>query len=304
MYTKILVALDGSWMSEGILPHARFFANALKVSVELLQVIEPDIIQTLYDPQRGQDLDVVEGHLKSVSQTYLERVASSFQDKDRVNCTVEVGKPAEVIIDKARREKELLVAMSTHGHSGMKHWFLGSVTEKVLYATTNHLLLVRRKEESGEPEPASLKTILVPLDGSKLAEQVLTHVASLAQRLRLGVILVRVHELPLSSYLATEDYVPDLPQLSQRLEEEAKNYLEMKAQQLRAKEVENVSTLALSGKAAEKIIDVAWKTTDNLVMMCTHGRSGIGRWVIGSVTSCVVRHSNDPVLVIRASNRR
>ncbi|NIM21939.1 MAG: universal stress protein, partial [Candidatus Latescibacteria bacterium] len=114
---------------------------------------------------------------------------------------------------------------------------------------------------------------------------------------------VRVHDLPLSSYFATEDYIPDLRQLSQRLEEEAKNYLETKARQLRVSEVANVSTLAVSGKAAEKIIDVAWKTNDNLVMMCTHGRSGIGRWVIGSVTSRVVRHSNDPVLVIRASNR-
>lgn len=298
MYTKILVPLDGSWMSEKIVPYARFFAHALKIPVELLQVIDPDSMQILRDPA-SEPLNVVETKLRSVSRTYLERMGGAFSDEINIRCSVEVGKPTEVILARAAVDSGILIAMSTHGHSGVTRWFLGSVAEKVLQASTNHLLLVRKSNQRSDNEIVNLTTVLVPLDGSSLAEKVLIHVASLAQKLNLEVIVLRIYDLPVSSYFVTEDYIPDMRQLSQNLEAETKHYLEMKAQQLLARGVERVSTMAISGKAADTIIDMAWKTPDNLVMMCTHGRSGIGRWVIGSVASRVVRHSNDPVLLIR-----
>lgn len=66
--------------------------------------------------------------------------------------------------------------------------------------------------------------------------------------------------------------------------------------------MDRVSTVVLEGNAAEKIIDLAHKSPKSLVAMSTHGRTGVGRWVLGSVTDRVVRHSDDPVLVIRASS--
>jgi len=64
--------------------------------------------------------------------------------------------------------------------------------------------------------------------------------------------------------------------------------------------VAKVSHILLVGSGADEIIDLARSTPDNLIAMCTHGRSGVGRWVLGSVTEKVVRHSGDPVLVVRA----
>ncbi len=94
--------------------------------------------------------------------------------------------------------------------------------------------------------------------------------------------------------------MPDIEGLLESLKEEAKDYLEKKVQQLSGDGVKNVSYVLAEGESAGKVIDFARETPDNLVAMCTHGRSGVGRWVLGSVTDRVVRHCGDPVLVIRA----
>jgi len=70
-------------------------------------------------------------------------------------------------------------------------------------------------------------------------------------------------------------------------------------EQLQAEQIDRVSILALEGRGPEEIIDLAQKTSDNIVAMSTHGRSGMGRWVLGSVTDRVVCYCGDPVLVIR-----
>jgi nucleotide-binding universal stress UspA family protein len=84
------------------------------------------------------------------------------------------------------------------------------------------------------------------------------------------------------------------------VKEEAGAYLEAKVDELRQNGVEKVSSILLLGSGADEIIDLARTTPDNLIAMCTHGRSGVKRWALGSVTEKVVRHSGDPVLVVRA----
>jgi len=142
--------------------------------------------------------------------------------------------------------------------------------------------------------------ILVPLDGSPLAERVIPPVALLSKKMGVEVILLRVYTLPRTAYVADE-YLPDMEKLREHIREETNGYLDARVQQLQGEGLDRVSSLLLEGDAAEEIIDMARRTADNLVVMCTHGRSGIGRWVLGSVTERVVRHSGEPVLVIRAA---
>jgi nucleotide-binding universal stress UspA family protein len=78
--------------------------------------------------------------------------------------------------------------------------------------------------------------------------------------------------------------------------------MERMAEELKGKGMDKVSAVVVEGLGAAEIIDFAQKTPDNLVAMCTHGRSGVGRWVLGSVTERVVQNSGDPVLVIRAAS--
>lgn len=292
MYNKILVPLDGSALSEGVLPYVRSLARAINVPVELLLVNESSQLTTSSPPMHGGE--------------YLEKVAASFSGITDVKCAVERGNPAGMIVDLAAATPGTLIAMATHGYSGAQRWLLGSVAEKVLHATTNHLLLVRPAEGESRGE-AELNTVLVPLDGSELAEKVLPTVRDLASRLRLKVVLVRVLT-PL--YVGQpEAFVPmfgvniqSQKELWAQVRTAATQYLSGKVERLSGEGITEVSSVLIDGGAegaAAGIIDLAKKTAHSLVAMSTHGRSGIGRWILGSVAERVVRYSSDPVLVIR-----
>ncbi len=300
MYNRILVALDGSQLSESILPYARFFAKTLKIPVELLHVIDPETLMPSVVAQHGRYHDILTAE-REYGSDYLKKVATSFSGSPAVDCCVEIGKPAEVIVDRAAAHAGALIAIATHGRSGVKRWVLGSVADKVLHAAANHLLLVRTTEEARNTEEALLKSVLVPLDGSGLAESVIPHVAELAKKMDLEIVLLRVYHLPVPVY-AAEEYAPDLGELWEQIKKEAQEYLEEKVRQLEKEGLERVFAVSMEGEAAGKIIGLAQEKPQSLVAMCTHGRTGVGRWVLGSVTDRVVRHSGDPVLVIRPSS--
>jgi nucleotide-binding universal stress UspA family protein len=92
----------------------------------------------------------------------------------------------------------------------------------------------------------------------------------------------------------------DYDQLIAAVRDEATQYLEKKAAEVKKLGVEKVSVVAKEGFAADEIIALGRKNSDSLIAMCSHGRTGVKRWVLGSVTEAVVRHSGDPVLVMRA----
>lgn len=305
MYSKMLVPLDGSPNSEHILPYARSFAKAFRVPVELLHVIHPDTIEAFIDTARGRGNDVVHSDLMKTSGEYLNRIARSFPDSPSVQCMVEVGQPAEMIIGRAGGDSGILVAMSTRGYSGVKRWLLGSVAAKVLHGTKNPLLLVKADEGARDDRETLVTRILVPLDGSGLAEKVLPHVAAISKALKLQVELVQAYTPPLSALIppdyqaAPQDFPGSV--VGQALRERAEGYLQEKLAQLLEAGVKEVSSTVIEGEAAHMIIETAQSTGGNLIAMCTHGRSGISRWVLGSVTERVLSHSGDPVLVIPAS---
>jgi nucleotide-binding universal stress UspA family protein len=297
MYEKILVPFDGSQISEAILPYARFLGDQLKLAVELIHVIDTEmpLSASAADQGRYQEFISAEG---ASSMAYLKNIATSFAASTQVDCRVEHGKPAEVIVDKAAGNSRTLIAMTTHGRSGINRWWLGSVADKVLHAAANPLLLVRGGDQTPAHGAGMLKRVLVPLDGSPLAETVIPYAAELAQKIGFEIILMRVFGVPVPVF--AEDYGPYVEELWNQVEAEAEKYLDEKAQQLQAQGLSRIAKVATAGFAAEKIIDSARERADCLVAMCTHGRSGMNRWVMGSVTDRVVRHCGDPVLIVRA----
>jgi nucleotide-binding universal stress UspA family protein len=160
---------------------------------------------------------------------------------------------------------------------------------------------VRAPEDSQTEGEAALSSVIVPLDGSEIAETVLSAVAALAKALELKVILIRVYGLPLATYGGDDYYVPDYLELKDQIKDEADGYLSSRASLLRTQGVANVSTVVIEGSAADAIISLARKTPDNLVALSPYGRSGLQRWVLGSVTEKVVRHCEDPVLIVRGA---
>lgn len=292
MYKKILIPLDGSALSETVLVYTKWLAQALQVSVELLHVNDPTRLAPFSPPLQGTE--------------YLKKIAASFPGVSDIKCTVELGNPADIIIDIAAAEPASLIAMATHGYSGAKRWLLGSVAEKVLRGAKNDLLLLRSPNGTSRGNP-EFETMLVPLDTSSLAEKILPVVAELALKLDLRVGLVHVvkhfYSAPPEAFLPVFGAnPPNLKQLWEEARAEANRYLSEKVAELRAQGLTHVDAVVVDGGAdgaAAAIIDLAEKTENALIVMSSHGATGISRWLIGSVTERVVRHSNGPVLVVR-----
>ena len=285
MYKKIVVPLDGSRLAERVLPWAKFLAGSLHLPADLLHVNDRETVAPSVYPAQGRD--------------YLKGVAATFLASIKVNCCVESGNAAEVIIDRASKDPAALITMATHGRSGAKRWLLGSVAQKVLQGSINPLLLIHPNDDARPVGETNLSTLILPLDGSHLAEKTFPHVMYLATCLKLDVVLIRTYTLPTAGYfMATGISPPALGEIGARLQQEVTEYLQSKSEQLQAEGVQKVSFVVVEGTGPEEIIDLARKTPQSLVAMSSHGRSGMGRWVLGSVTDRVVSYSGGPVLVI------
>lgn len=296
MYTRILIPLDGSKTAEKVIPCARSLSRCLDRPVELLSVIPIATMTSHVAAERARYLDAIIAEQEHRSRLYLENIACDFPGA-AVKCTVKRGNPAEAIIESAALDKETLITMATHGRSGIKRWLLGSVAEKVLRGTPNATLLVRTHDEVNTEK---LDSITVPLDGSKLAESILPIVTTIAKLMNLEIILFRAYELPASAYYGKEDYLPNYEELKAQVKIEVQSYLNKQIEELKSHGIENASLFITEGAGPEEIIGYAHERPNTLIAMCTHGRSGLRRWVLGSVTEKVVRHSGDPVLVMRA----
>jgi nucleotide-binding universal stress UspA family protein len=301
MYSKILIPLDGSKPAEKVLTYARYLAGKFKIPIELLAVIDIAEMAAHIPAKRARFLDgMIEDGMR-FSTTYLKGVASTFPAAD-VECTVEKGYAEEAIIEHGEADTAMLIAMATHGRSGLNRFLLGSVAEKVLRGTANPLLLVRATETAKSDGEAAFKSIIVPLDGSELAESVIPMVAGVAKKLGLKVVLFRAYHLPYNAYAGDDDYYAvNYDELISAVRDEANEYLDRKVAEVKKLGVANVSAVTKEGFAGDEIIAFGSKTSDGLIAICSHGRSGVKRWVLGSVTEIVARHTNNPMLVVRPS---
>ncbi len=299
MYTRILVPLDGSKTAENVLPYARTFAARLKLPVELLSVIDIAEMATHMARGRPGHIDTLVEDSKRAAEAYLREVAKTFPG-GAITCTVERGRAEGTIIERAASDKATLIAMATHGHSGVNRFLMGSVAEKVLRGTSNPLLLIRASEQAKTAGEAPLISIVVPLDGSELAEAVLPAAVELAKKLDLEVILFGAYRIPYGAYSGADGYYGiNFEELTAAVKAETTEYLQKKANELKVRGMDKVAYESSEGPAADEIIKVAKSKPGSLIAMSSHGRSGVQRWVLGSVTETVVRHSGNPVLVVR-----
>jgi nucleotide-binding universal stress UspA family protein len=300
MFTKMLIPLDGSKTAEKVLPYARYLAGKLKMPVELLAVIDIAEMTTHISAEKVRHLDTMIEDGVRASTTYFRGTATTFRDA-KVTCTVEKDRAEDAIISKSEADTAMLIAMATHGRSGLDRFLLGSVAEKVLRGAANPLLLVRATEEAKAEGEAVFKSVIVPLDGSELAESVIPMMAGVAKTLDLEVILFRAYHIPYNAYAGDDGYYAvNYDELIAGVRDEASEYLNKKVAEVKKLGVAKVTAMTKEGFAGDEIIAIGRKSPDNLIAMCSHGRSGVKRWVLGSVTETVVRHSGDPVLVVRA----
>ncbi|MEO8456494.1 MAG: universal stress protein [Chloroflexota bacterium] len=291
MIKKILVPLDKSELAAQALPLARSIAMATGAEIILLSVIEPGEYWS-GDPndipwQRAQE---------RTASRYLDEIAGGEFRKDiAVRVRLAWGPAASTIREIAGEENVDLIVMTTHGRSGLVRWVMGSVTNKLVHTSTHPMVLVYAREECGAKEPAKIERILVPLDGSARSEAVLPIVGELALELEATLLLERVI-VPHSLLFAGEYSADRLPFLEEEAEP-AQEYLDRIAAQQRSRGL-TVETDVHTGHTAIAILDAANRREADMIALSTHGRTGPGRWVIGSVADAVVRHSTLPCLVL------
>jgi len=300
MYKKILVPLDGSSVAEQVLPYARLLARGLDVPVALLGIVDATELASAMSKEKARYFDATIEDSARRSRDYLKKIAQTFP-RANVSFAVEKGRAEEVIIAKTDADKQTLITMATHGRSGLDRWLLGSVAEKVLRGSANPLLLIRARAEAKTEGEMTLKSVVVPLDGSEVAESILPEVIEIAKKLNIQTVLFRACHVPYSVFGGGHSQYPLINELLGGIKAEAREYLEKKTAELKKRGFEKVSYVLQEGIGADEIISFGQRTPDNMIAMCTHGWSGVKRWVLGSVTETVVRHSGDPVLVLRPS---
>jgi nucleotide-binding universal stress UspA family protein len=303
MHTRLLIPLDGSKTAESALAFIPVLLDAGHVPIELLTVVDISQMMTHLIGDKARYLDKLIAEAERTNGEYLGKIANKVAEFD-VKWSVERGKPADIIIEKATANAGTLIVMATHGRSGINRWLLGSVAEKVLRGSSNPLFLARAGNHELSVCPPSLRSLIVPLDGSSLAESILPTTVEMAKRLDAEIVVFRAFELPASAYYGSENFLPNYDELTKQVKAEALSYLDGQAEELRAKGVARVTPIVSEGLAADEIIRFANERPNSLLALCTHGRSGVQRWVLGSVTETVIRHTTTPALVLHALTDR
>jgi nucleotide-binding universal stress UspA family protein len=304
MYHKLLVPLDGSTFGEWALPAALGIARRAGAQLELVTVDVPppplisDAGLLRYDSAwasaaRDRALAYLEAVAERISRAAGPTVARTVRSG---------GKVAELLVEHAARVGADLVVMSTHGHGPLKRAWLGSVADAVARHSPVPVLLVRPEGEDG-PDLAHevlFRNVLVPLDGSAYAEEVLTHAVALGEPAGAGYALLEVVVPPYAVGAPVGTFPPHFdPALLEAGKEAAAGYLRGVAERLRRRELRVETLVAVEPFTSAAILEEAERLEVDLIALTTHGRGGLGRLMLGSVADKIVRGARVPVLLYR-----
>ncbi len=310
MYRTLLVPLDGSSFAEHALPAALAVARRARARLNLVSVITP-LAEAYVEGLYFSTADL-EAHLEGRQRTYLDAVASRLRERVDVPIGTAVlhGDVAATLAGSLAADKVDLVVLATHGRGALGRFWLGSVADELIRHATSPLLLIRPAEEpvSLEQEP-DLGKVVLPLDGSPLAEQIIEPAVALASLMPGATItLVRaVHSVVPAS--ATPD-VPEgerearhllqqVQSLQGKLIEEAGRYLQGVAERLGARGLSVQTEVVVDDQPVPAILREVEKTRAGLIALQTHGRRGLSRLILGSVADKLIRAAHIPVLVQR-----
>ena len=292
---RILVGLDGSPLAESIVGTVRTLAGRLGAEVALLHVVH---VPASFHAEGDVTLDGLVERERRDAERYLHRVAGELADAGvTVRTAVAVGEPAAEIVRSADRDDVDLLALATHGRSGVQRWLHGSVADAVLHTTRRPLLLLR---PGAATPPADVRRVLVPLDESPVAEEALAPARELARRLGVPLELLSVVE-PVTLVFAGDPMAQtliDYPGMLKTLEDGAAAYLTATAERERRDGV-RVDTTVVTGAVADSIVRHQAERPGSLIVIGSHGRTGWRAAVLGSVARRVVALAAGPVMVVR-----
>jgi nucleotide-binding universal stress UspA family protein len=279
MYSKILVALDSSEITDSILLYVRYLALNFTTELHFL------LVRREAGQGSNQDLRSPLEHLERRLQ----------QEGIRASVASAYGDPAEEILEYCEIKKISLIVMSVDRGNGYKRWFLGSTAQSVGQRTTVPVLMIPSRDikNTGSLEDVTFSRILVPLDGSEDRETVLPHVVTIAEKLGSSITLLHVVVPPTRG-------VPVMHREVERMSRVVgEAYIEKVKRRLKERGISIDSQIA-DGSATKVILQFAKEGKFGLIAMTTQGLIDVLSHVFGSVSNKVIYESEVPVLFMKA----
>ena len=304
-FRSILVPLDGSPLAEQAVPLASRIAQAAggKLRLALVHQLPPAPV----DPLAAKMFTSIELATRKSERGYLRGIQAKLREGGtRLSSAVTLtGKTGPALAQYVRELGIDLVVMATHGRGGIRRAWLGSVADHLIRNLEVPVLLVRPREGEPAPDhPPGAGQILVPLDGSPLAEEALDAAAELARIWGTELTLLQVVQPVL---LSTDPALP-LPsaydeELTAMCRTQAQDYLDDVVERMRGQGIRAAGVAVVGWNAVGSILDVARPDRVAVVVLATHGRGGLRRLTLGSVADKLVRAADVPVLVYRPGGR-
>ena len=302
MFT-ILLPLDGSPLAEQAVPAAAAIAKDLEGAIELLLVqVENPLARHATSGVIQQPRTTAEEYLQRVA----DRIAASGVPPANVTFAALPGEEVDVICRRAKQRGAQLIVMTTHGRTGFSRLWLGSVADGVVRKSAVPVLLLRAREASEAAPRVPPRDFLIPVDGSKLAEQVIDRVldeaADTASKLTLFQVVRPVPQVvadPNVGYAVVSTAIVD-DGATEAARSLAERYVTELAGRVRARRPRLfVETRVIVAEAvAQAIIAAADAVQADAIAMTTHGR-GASRLIVGSTADKVLRGAAVPLLVYR-----
>lgn len=298
MYRHLLVPLDGSRFAESALPAAAELARRMGAHVMLVHVLETEAPPTVHGDRHLQVMTEADAYLAGAVQWMVTRGVKA----DGAVCSDEGGVAASI----AKRAQAIgadLIVLTSHGRSGVRGLLHGRVAQQVLQRGQTPVLLMQPSPQ-GRAASFTCQRVMVPLDGSDTAEGALQPASAIAHACAAELLLVWV--VPTVETMAGERAVSArlMPTAAAELLEveahEAVAYVERVAARLRAPGL-TVRAVVERGEPVQMLLDTAVRRSADLIVMATHGRSGVSAVWAGSVASRVVAAATKPVLLVRIS---
>lgn len=298
MFNKILVPLDGSALAECVLPHAAALARSSGAEVILLRVLEQNS-----PSDQARPVDPLSWRFRQVeAKTYLEEVGRRLREA-KVTGPIETvlleGQAAERIVKLAHERSVDLIALSSHGRSGLSPWNVSSVVQKIILRAYTSVFIARAYQ-AHQPDLTSLRyrRILVPFDGSQRAEYVLSLLAAVSQEHQAEILLTHVvaqPEMPRRVPLTCEEQ-----ELSQRLVELNREEITHYFDQLQSHVPGNVQTrVVVSDNVIATLHHLVEDELADLVILSAHGYSATQKFPYGSVSISFIAYGATPLLIIQ-----
>lgn len=297
VYRTIIVPLDGSAFAEQALPCAAMLARTYGARLCLAHVHVPMPSTHLFEVPLVTH-DDFETEIVGRVREYLAGVATRYANAGvQVETALATGRIASELRTIIERYDGDLVVMTTHGRGGMARFWIGSSADQLVRETHVPMLLLRPiDEDATDLQPPDFRRILVTLDGSRESEQILAHAIALSQSGGIELRLLRVvpPRVPMV-YPSPRNG----EQRSDELEQEALSYLGGIAADVQSESIKVTVDVITHVNPALAVLEYAKRESVDLIAMATHGRGGVRRMVLGSVTDKVLRGTALPMLLLR-----